>query len=169
MTLISDENPFTFYTEVTPPPLPGGLEVTGFENRFRTHCSSGFAKSFFLATKLQWISKEPGTRWERLFKVILHRTLLLTRILWSALDLSVHPPTSTRQCYDPKRTRFHQFCSKFNIDWGGREEVPSFTNITRKVPTLLMSIVEFLARWTEKLSDCVLYCLPHLFDLPAVQ
>ena len=55
-------------------------------------------------------------------------------------------PTSTRQCYDPKRTHFHPFCSKFNIVWDGRGEVPSFTNITRKVPTLVMSIVEFLAR-----------------------
>ena len=146
MTLISDENPFTFYMEVTPPPLSGGLEVSGFENRFRTHCSSGFVKSFFLARELQWISKEPGTRWKRLFQVILHRTLLLTRILRSALSLFVHPPTSTRQCYNPKWTHFYPFCSKFNIVWGGRGEVPSFTNITRKVPTLLMSIVEFLAR-----------------------
>ena len=168
MTLISVENPFTFYTEVTPLPHPRG-HVLGFENRFTTHRSSGFAKSFFLATKLQWISKEPGTRWKRLFQVILHRTLLLTRIIWLALGLSLHPPTSTRQCYDPKRTHFHPFCSKFNIVWSGSGEVPSLTNITRKVPTLLMSIVEFLARWTEKLFDCVLYCLPHLFDLPAVQ
>ena len=166
MTLISDENPFTFYTEVTPPPLSGGLEVTrGFENRFRTHCSSGFAKSFFLATELQWISTEPGTRWKRLFQVILHRTLLSTRILWSALNSSLHPPLPPDSVMTPNGL----ISTHLNIVWGGRGEVSSFTNITRKVPTLLMSIVEFLARWTEKLSDCVLYCLPHLFDLPAVQ
>ena len=37
---------------VTPPPHPGGLDVWGFENRFITHRSSGFVKSFFLATEL---------------------------------------------------------------------------------------------------------------------
>ena len=142
MNLISDENPFTFYTEVTPPRLPGGLEVSGFENRFRTHCSSGFAKSFFLATELQWISTEPGTRWKRLFQVILHRTLLSTRILWSALNLSLHPPLPPDSVKTPNgliSTHFAQSLTLFGVG-GGRS------------PVLLISLGRSQHFWCPSLS-----------------
>ena len=152
-----------------PSPSPWRPGSVGVRKPFQNTLLSWICKVVFSCNRATRDFQRTGDTVERLSQVILHKTLLVTRILWWALDLSIHPPTSTRQCYDPKRTHFHPFCSKFNIVWDGRGEVPSFTNITRKVPTLVMSIVEFLARWTEKLSDCVLYCLPHLFDLPAVQ
>ena len=40
------------------------------------------------------------------------------------------------------------FCAKFNFVLGGREGVASFSNITRKVPTLLTSIV-WKPLWVE--------------------
>ena len=45
------------------------------------------------------------------------------------------------QCYGQKSNHFHPWCSKFNFVWGGWGGVASFTNISRKVPTLLTSIV----------------------------
>ena len=45
------------------------------------------------------------------------------------------------QCYGQKSNHFNPWCSKFNFVWGGWGGVASFTNISRKVPTLLTSIV----------------------------
>ena len=45
------------------------------------------------------------------------------------------------QCYGQKSNHFHPWCSKFNFVWGGWGGVASFTNFSRKVPTLLTSIV----------------------------
>ena len=152
-----------------PSPSPWRPGSVGVRKPFHNTSLIGICQVVFSCNRVTMDFQRTWDSVEKTLPLILHRTLLLTRILWSALGLSVHPPTSARQCFDPKRTHFHSFCSKFNVVWGGRGKVHSFTNITRKVPTLLMSIIEFLARWTEKLSDCVLYCLPHLFNLPAVQ
>ena len=45
------------------------------------------------------------------------------------------------QCYGQRSDHFHPWCSKFSFVWGGWGGVASSTNISRKVPTLLTSIV----------------------------
>ena len=55
-------------------------------------------------------------------------------IFCSALGSSRRPPTSPRNVVAKKPAHFHPFCSKFNIVWGGRGGVASFSYISEKGP-----------------------------------
>ena len=74
-------------------------------------------------------------------KPLLRTTLLPRTIFCSALGSSLRPPTSPSNVVAIKSAHFHPFCSKFNFVWGGGGGVASFSNITGKVPKLLISIV----------------------------
>ena len=60
---------------------------------------------------------------------------------WLILSSPYSPQKWLIQCYGQKSNHFHPWRSKFNFVWGGWGGVASFTNISRKVPTLLTSIV----------------------------
>ena len=51
------------------------------------------------------------------------------------------PPAMVHPMLSPKKQSFSTWRSKFNFVWGGWGGVASFVNISRKVPTLLTSIV----------------------------
>lgn len=130
-TLISDENPMYLLYGSYASPSPWRPGSVGVGKPFQNTLLSWICQVVFSCNRATRDFQRTGDTVERLFQVILHRTLLVTRILWWALDLSIHPPTSTRQCYDPKRTHFHPFFLKFNIVWGGRGEVPSLISLGR--------------------------------------